>query len=389
MHKPWPLLVLALALSACAAAPAQQPAPASSVPTTAVSPTAAPADARAAAILDTMRAYEEVIRDGRTDIIAALTDSAPVRRFLSSAAAAAPPTEGAAHRTYQVLQVTEVFPGVVDAELARDDGRHARLLFRAVDTRWVLTEATEEELGERVALERGPLLIESYAGYPLTDAAAVAVERAYQRVAGFFGSMPEQQLRVVLKPAFGVGAAIPFDVQGFSEGGSRPRLVLTVPWSVGFRPFDPDAGWEWNVERLAAHELTHYVHTSDPALMSVNRAPAWVAEGLAEYVAAPLALEAARAIDAQEGWLPIAESDGPSLLEIELLPPKARTVAYVQAQLLIAYLAREEQAQLWAFINSYAASPGTGAARLDAVLRQSIGTDLGAFLLDWRSWVER
>jgi hypothetical protein len=218
------ICILMLAFSGCGRAPtpAVEVTP-TEVPPTALVPSAAPAvpgqhDERDTAILALMASYEGIIRDGRTEEITTITDSAPIRRFLTSAAAAAPPTEGAAHRTYQIAVLEERFPGVVEAELAREDGLHLRLLFRQVTTGWVLTEATEEELGARITIERGTLSVESFANYPYTDEVLAAIDEAYQQVHGFFGTMPTQQLRISLKPASGIGALIPFDVQAFYDG---------------------------------------------------------------------------------------------------------------------------------------------------------------------------
>jgi hypothetical protein len=381
MRISWFALAL-LVLSACGFV-ATPPTPAT--PPTA--PVSTP-DPRVDAILATMNAYERVIRDGYQEPVAAITDSAPIRRFLTSAADVAPPSEGAAHRTYTVATLREPLAGIVEAELVRDDGKRLRMLFRQHGATWVLTEPTADELGARTTIMRGRLRIESFAGYPYTDAVADAIAGAYTRVERFFGAMPDQQLRVVLKPVFGIGPILPFDVQAYYEGGGHPQLVVTAPWSMGFRPYDPALGWEGVVTQLAAHELTHFVHTTDPALMSVNKVPTWVAEGLAEYVAAPLRLDQARTITARGGWLPLTSGKGPSLLNIEALTPQERTTAYIQAQLLIAYLARDDHQQLWAFIDAYAAAPGGGTDRLEAALQHDLHTNLDQFLDDWQQWVD-
>jgi hypothetical protein len=343
---------------------------------------------RAQGILAAMSAYETVIRDGDTAPIDALTDSAPVRRFLSAAAAAAPPLSGADHRTYRVTAIGEPLPGVLEAELAGEDGHAQRFLFRQQGERWVLTEATEAELGERVQVERGAITIQSFANYAHTEAAVAAVDAAIAQVRQFFGALPDTPLRIVLKPAFGVGAIIPFDVQGQYLPGRRPSLTVAVPWAVNTRPYGPELGWQGQLQQLVAHELTHYVHQQSPALQAVNKAPAWVAEGLAEYVAAPLRLDLAREFDAADAWLPLGEADGRSLLRLEALSPQDRAVAYVQAQLLVAYLAREDRAALWDFFETYAATPGVAAERLERALQQRLGVDAVTFSADWRAWVQ-
>lgn len=380
----WMLLLLLLA-AACSSAPAS--APPVSTPAVVASATAVP-EPQEQSILAAMASYERIIRDGETDGIAALTDSAPVRRFLTSAAAAAPPSEGALHRSYRITATSEPLPGLIEAELTRDDGRLVRFLFRQRGEAWLLSEASEAELGERVVITHGLLRIESFAGYTHTEAVVAAIDEAYKRVQAFFGEMPEQELRVVLKPAFGVGAVIPFDVQAFYEPGRRPQITVTVPWSVTFRPYEADTGWQATVEQLVAHELTHFVHGTNPTLVSVNKVPAWVAEGLAEYVSAPLRLELARPIQAQNAWLPLESATESALLNLDNVEPKARTVAYLQAQLLVAYLARDGQQQLWDFVDHYAAAPGTGATRLSTALEASLSTDLQSFLSAWSAWVD-
>lgn len=381
------VLILILALCGCTTLPAPPPASISPTAAVAATSTAAPRKPMEDGILTAMASYEAIIRDGQTIGIADLTDSAPIRRFLTSAAGAAPPSEGAAHRSYQIAATSEPILGIIEAELARDDGRHLRMLFRQHGDTWVITEPTEVELGAPITITRGQLLIESYTNYVYTDAVISVIEDAYTRVQRFFGSMPDQELRVVLKPAFGVGAIIPFDVQAYYEHGRRPQLMITVPWSVSFRPYDPDDGWQSIVSHLAAHELTHFVHQTDPRLASVNKAPGWVAEGLAEYVSTPLWLDLARPIHERDGWLPLEQADGVSLLSLDALSPKDRAIAYIQAQLLIAYLARDGQQQLWEFIAAYAEAPGTGAARLDTALHASLNSDLSSFINNWEKWV--
>lgn len=389
MFKHVCVLLLVLAFGGCSRTSAPPAVPSPSALPSAVATVAEARDSRSEAILALMERYEVIIRDGHTDSIATITDSTPVRRFLTSAAAAAPPTEGAAHRSYQVTSTDEAFPGVIEADLARDDGRHLRLLFRQVEGEWVITEPTEEELGERVTIERGTLSIESFAHYTHTDEVVAAIDAAYEQVEAFFGTMPAQELRIVLKPAFGIGAIIPFDVQAYYDHGRRPQLTVTVPWAISFRHYDPAEGWQQVVRHLVAHELTHFVHQSDPTFASVNQAPGWVAEGLAEYVAAPLRLELARQIHERDGWLPFEQAGAPSFLSLDNLAPMDRTTAYVQAQLLVAYLAREDRKDLWTFIDTYAETPGTGVARLDTALQQSLGSDVSAFTQAWSEWVEQ
>jgi hypothetical protein len=378
-------LGILLLLSGCAAQAAPPPSPTRPPPPALA--TSTPGATLEGGILAAMRTYEDVIRDGQTSGIAGLTDSAPVRRFLSSAAAAAPPSEGAAHRRYQVAATSEPIPGLVEADLARDDGMHLLLLFRRHGDAWLITEPTEAELGARTTRAHGRLQIISYAGYTHTDMVVAAIDAAYRQVAQFFGRMPNQELRVVLKPAFGVGVSLPFDVQARADAGSHPQVIVTVPWAVNFRPYAPDTGWAASVQHLVAHELTHFAHQTDPTLLSVNKAPAWVAEGLAEYVSAPLNPDQIRTIQARGGWLSLAEGAGPSLLAIDTLAAKDRTTAYLQAQLIITYLARDDRQRLWSFIDAYAAAPGTGAARLDTALQQSLDTDLTRFTRDWDQWV--
>jgi hypothetical protein len=336
-----------------------------------------------------MAEYEAIIRDGRTDGLAALTDSLPARRWLAAAAAVAPPFEGATHRTYRVLELLDRFPGVVEASLERDDGRRLQLLFRQQGERWVLTEATEDELGAPVVTERGSLQITSYEHYPYTDEIVGAVEDAAERVRRFFGTLSQEQLRVRLKPATGVGPQLSFDVQAVYQSGRRPGIVINVPWSLAFRPAAEPPGWVETVRQLVAHELTHAVLEADPSFAAVNKAPGWLAEGVAEYVAAPLRLEQSRTIEERDGWLPLEATNEPSLLALDAAPPSARLVGYIQAQLLVTYLTDGDPDRLRAFANAYAGAPGTGAARLRTALQQDRGIPLETFLSDWRSWVQR
>lgn len=353
-----------------------------------VTATPSPEEERNRSIVATMDAYETVIRDGSAVPIDDITDSAPIRRFLKSAAAVAPPFDGPTHRRYRVQTTTVTFPGVVEVELTRNDGSSVLLLFRERSGSWVLTEPTEAELGERHTISHGAMTIDSYAGYPHTDEVVATIKEAAATVQSFFGALPTQPLRIVLKPAFGVGATIPFDVQAFYTHGARPQITLTVPWAVNFRQYETTAGWRLAVQALVAHELVHYVHQSHPSFTNVNKAPSWVAEGLAEYVAVPLRLDQARRISRQNQWLPLDSPDGPSLLALDRLGPKERTVAYIQSQLLVAYLAHQDSADLWRFIDAYAEAPGTGVERLDRALQASRGETSTSFVREWRAWVE-
>lgn len=105
-----------------------------------------------------------------------------------------------------------------------------------------------------------------------------ALPIAYQRVAAFFGDVPGETTVVVYPDAAALKAAAGTDFSGDAAGLFGNLLAFHSPdsWTAQFRGAP--------VEQLATHEFTHRAVSH----VARGRAPKWLNEGLATYLAGQL-----------------------------------------------------------------------------------------------------
>ncbi len=356
-------------------------------------PTAVPSpvpDPRGAAVLATMERYEDLFAQGstgRAEDLATITTSLPLQRYYRERLRFAPPPEAYERMAYRVVQIWDRPHGLIEVEFLRSDQRHLRLFFRASDQGWLISEPTADELGTQVWYPTLHLALASYPWVETTEMITVLAEEAYAQVAQFFGPLPADPPALILLPAFGMVPGLGVGTLALYRDGREPTLLVSVPGAVNFPAYESADGWQTVVREVIAHELTHWAHDTLPGIPQLDRVPEWFSEGLAEYVAAPLRVTRARELRDAGAWLPLVAPDRRDLLRMEELSGPDRGAAYVQAQFLVAYLARTDLQDAWDVITVYMETPGVGAERLDQALRTALDMDRETFAAAWEAWV--
>ena len=158
------------------------------------------------------------------------------------------------------------------------------------------------------------------------------LERAYDQVGDLLGIWPTQDIVVVVYAAevfdSKYGSAFAFQAVGFFDGVIHVRGETKV------------------TQALAATLHHEYAHAAIQAQAGSGLFPAWLNEGLAEYVEA-LALGRRRLsagqyrvlIEASQNgsWIPLASLASPSLAH---LPGRRASLAYLESHAMVEYLAR-------------------------------------------------
>jgi hypothetical protein len=125
---------------------------------------------------------------------------------------------------------------------------------------------------------------------------------------------------------------------------------------------------------VLTHELFHYAARIDTA----TDAPAWLAEGVADYVARPPTPPAGTA----NGMRPELPSD------VELATPgPARSLAYDRAWWFTRFIADRYGAA--ALREMYLRICGTGHVDTPTATREVLHTDVESLLADWQHWLDR
>ncbi|MFV9636505.1 peptidase [Mycobacterium neumannii] len=185
-------------------------------------------------------------------------------------------------------------------------------------------------------------------------------EGAAAAVTGFWG--PEWPREIVVAAA---GTDAQFAAIG---GGDAHTAATTTPERIMFAPGAAELS-DAALRIVLRHELFHYAARSRTA----SDAPRWLTEGVADFVARPAA--------------PVPD---PSLLTLpgdaELSGP-ARSLAYDRAWWFSRFVA--DRFGVGALLALYHRACDTGHSDVTTAVRDTLGTDLGAVLAEWRRWASR
>ncbi len=173
-------------------------------------------------------------------------------------------------------------------QAAINDGGYRRdILFRQMDGgQWVMSEPTEEQLGQKIRIENEFFTLNTYEwAAEVNTVIEDMVVRARQQVIDTLGRTPENKFNVYL-PIFGISPPVNPNSLAWYSADSRPRndqVDIFAPFSYAFGFYDPSVGWETELYSTIVHELTHWAYTR--AFAQEYRITDWMSEGLAEYVA--------------------------------------------------------------------------------------------------------
>lgn len=397
------LLVGAVLFSACVATPqAQSPTSAPAQPETIAATTdgaaAAPAaseDAIRAGIQQTLDRYAEAYNTNDPDLLKQTTDqtNAPFRRYVDTRFENFQESifAGQVDFGYRVREITQLDHGFVRAQVERTwDGNVEDWLLREVDGTWLLSEPTEQQIGERTTRESEHFI---YYTYPWADQITPTImelmEEAYAEVQQKLGKVPDGKMKVYIKPIFGLPPPEDPGALAYRARGRKPqddRMVIFAPGSMIFTAYNPATGWEPMLRTVLIHEYAHQVN--DRSFTPIARMSDWMVEGLADYVADNRREGAVAAAVRADNIIPIVDTttgriDKQDLEHLTLLDQDI-PLAYGFSSSLVAYIV-ETYGGLdgwWKFANAFDKSQD-----IDTALQNAFGVNYKQFDQDWRAWL--
>jgi hypothetical protein len=292
--------------------------------------------------------------------------------------------------------VTEVQPreqGFLQAKLLANGGGAADWLFRQVDGQWVLSEPTAEQVGKVKPIETDHFIFNTYPWADDINAIVIELmENARKRVIDRLGKAPSEKALVDIMPIYGLrpgdspSAAAYYDER--SRNAAQDRILIYAPHSYLFGFYDPDNGWEPDLEDVLTHEYTHLVHNR--SFDNAGELADWMVEGLAEYVSdAPSEYELYQAVQ-DDHIIPIVDQesdilDRQDLIHMYMLDDDMG-LAYALAHSLVVYIVREHGGldAFWELARAY-----TRYQDMDEALRAALGVSYEEFDEGWRAWLKQ
>jgi hypothetical protein len=286
--------------------------------------------------------------------------------------------------------------GFVQAHIERDGWIAYDWLFREVDGRWLLSEPSEEQLGERFTFESEHFTYEAYHwSDDVNQKLAALMERARTQVGERLGTLPEGKYTVRLRPIFGLTPPSPPGAVAWYAAAGRPRgdrMHINAPGGYQFGGYVAADGWEADLYSTLVHEYTHLVNQR--SFMPTAEMRDWMYEGLAEYVAdSPRAGEVSAAVQSGN-IIPIIDPNGgtnPQDLDHLYLLERDRSLAYGLSYSLVAYIDQELGGleKFWELARAMNETPGTGEARYDGAMQKVFGKSYREFDQGWREWLRQ
>ena len=364
-------------------------APVTPLASTAV-PTAEGDAAILASIQEALDLYARAYSEHSIELLNQAIDqeNAPFRRFMQSGFDTNQSSSTKRHYTAQSI-LKHLPYGFVLTRVEQQSGGVADVTFRKVNNRWILSEPTEAQLGERKQLNSEHF---TFFTYPWIDDInpdiLTAMENARDNVQRALGKVPDQQALIYVNPIFGLGSPVGSDIRAsYIHDRKQPRIEVFAPWSYPFGFYDPAEGWKKQLEQLLTHEYTHLAN--DLSFVPIVRMSGWMSEGLAEYVAGVGHTEAIREAVHSDQIIPIIDTES-SVLDKQDLQHFGTLQAgseesYGFAYSLVAYIVDRHGGLdgFWKLVGAYDKTQD-----LDKALQQAFGIDYTQFDKDWRAWLK-
>jgi hypothetical protein len=362
-----------------------------SQPTALITPTRRDTDIQIG-IQDAVNRYAQAYNQRDAELLKQVVDQSnpPFRRFMQTRfERASQGNLSEEQRSYQVRAILKYYPH--DFVLARIEsgGKVSDVTFRQVDDRWMLSEPTEAQIGERRQVESEHFTFSVYPWLDDINPTIIAMmEQARKNVQNRLGKVSAQKPIVHVKPIFGVGRPEDASIQAsyHRDDRVRDRIELFAPQSYAFGFYDPALGWEKALEQILTHEYTHLVN--DRMFTPLSQMSDWMVEGLADYIADLPHTDAVRATVQVERIIPIVDTstsiEKHDLQHLDLLTADA-DVAYGLAYSLVAYISTHSGGLdgFWRLVDAYAKTQN-----LDTSLQQAYGIDYATFDSEWRAWLK-
>ncbi len=275
------------------------PFPSATVTPTAIAPTQTSVPTEAipfsddeirAGIQESLDRYAEAYRDNNAELLEAVVDqeNKPFRRIVRSRFDEFQGSyqAGQVDFHFRLLDITKREYGFVLARFETDGGYEAMWPFRYLNGAWVISEPSVEQIGKLITTETDYFVFTSY---PWADdynsRIMELMQTARKNVDKVLGKVPDEKVKVEIMPIYGLH---PFDamnaVASYSQGSAPTddRIQLYTPNSFAYSYYDPDLGWEKELEKTLTHEYTHMTHAR--SFNGSGKLADWMSEGLAEYV---------------------------------------------------------------------------------------------------------
>lgn len=342
-------------------------------------------------IQDAINRYAQAYSQRDAELLKQAVDQSnpPFRRFMQTRFEGASQGNAGDERSYQVRAILKYYPyGFVLARI-ESDGKVSDVTFRRVDDRWILSEPTEAQIGERRQVESEHFTFYIYPWLDDINPTIIAtMEQARTNVQNRLGKVSAQKPIIHVKPIFGVGSPEDASIQAsyHRDDRVRDRIELFAPQSYAFGFYDPAFGWEKALEQLLTHEYTHLVN--DRMFIPLSQMSDWMVEGLAEYIANLPHTDTVRAAVQAGRIIPIVDTSTNSekydLQHLEVVNADA-DVTYGFAYALVAYISEHYGGLdgFWKLADAYAKTQN-----LDTSLQQAYGIDYATFDSGWRAWLQ-
>ncbi len=411
------LLIGAAVVAACTAAPSTPdatPVPVVVVQTREVivtvevlvtarpTPTAAPTKAPSPTdikrgIQASLDLYARAYNENKLDLLKQTVDqtNAPFRRLVQSRFEDFQKSflSGKFRFGYTVDDVQPREYGFVQARITADGGGTADWLFRQVDGRWVLSEPTVEQAGQVKRVETEHFIFNTYPWADDVNATVIELmENARLRVLDRLGKAPDERALVDIMPVYGLRpddsptAAAYYDER--SRNAPQDRILIYAPHTYLFGYYDPDRGWQQDLENILTHEYTHLVQNR--SFDNAGALADWMVEGLAEYVSDAASDYTLDQAVKDNHIIPIVDRTSSIMQRQDLthlyLLREDQPLAYALAHSLVVYIDRKYGGldAFWKLARAY-----DKYQEMDKALRSALGVSYEEFDRGWRAWLKQ
>jgi hypothetical protein len=270
----------------------------------------------------------------------------------------------------------------------RDDWR-ADWFFRKKDSKWVISEPTIAEAGTPEMTTFGHY---TFITYPIAKNAnekiILLISKAEDHVRQDLSEAPTGKVQVTVYPTVSIsplrlGALSTWNISPLEDGTDSISIVAPASWWFGF--YDPQVGWESDIEMLLTHELARIVYVRN--FGNPGQGADWFFEGLAEYVAGYDEMADVIAAVQNDAVIPIIDTAS-SARKVDLAHfanLDNRFLAYGLSESLVTFIVENYGGieTFWKLARSYDQSQD-----MDKALQDTLGTSYEEFDANWRKWLK-
>lgn len=288
-----------------------------------------------------------------------------------------------------LINIEQKDQDLVLAHIRRDrDGWLADWYFRKTGNKWVISEPTATEAGASQMTTSGNY---TFITYPMADAVnekiIALISKAQEHVLKDLGEAPAGKVDVAIYPTASI-SPIGCSTSGWNistVAGKADNIYIISPASCCFGFYDPQIGWESDVEMMLTHELARIAYVRN--FGNPGQGADWFFEGLAEYVAGydemPDVINAVQ----NNSIIPIMDKSS-SDKKIDLAHfanLDNRWLAYGLSESLVTFIVEKHGGleAFWTLAKSYDQSHD-----MKKALQDALGINYEQFDTSWREWLK-